>query len=148
MANRHEDDDEYLDVEAASYQPLTAVHPELDRRLRHTYVSLFLSESELSERRYGQAYDMLSISRGILPDRWLHESTSHSWARHPGGNGMDRKKRRSPPSTRRLERGRTTLDSIRHTGPQAGRRSSTKRRPEPSLVCAPRTATGLTQSGH
>ncbi|MDQ4068660.1 MAG: hypothetical protein M3203_04165, partial [Actinomycetota bacterium] len=68
MANRHEDDDEFLDVEAASYQPLTAVDPELDRRLRHTYVSLFLSESELSERRYGQAYEMLSISRGILPD--------------------------------------------------------------------------------
>jgi hypothetical protein len=29
---------------------------------------LFLSESELSERRYGQAYETLSISRRTLPD--------------------------------------------------------------------------------
>ena len=68
MNQSHDNEDEYLDVEAASYEPLALVDPELDRRLRDKYASLFLAESELSEKRHDEAFEMLSISRGVLPD--------------------------------------------------------------------------------
>ena len=68
MNQSHDNEDEYLDIEAASYEPLALVDPKLDRRLRDKYVSLFLAESELSEKRYDEAFEMLAISRGVLPD--------------------------------------------------------------------------------
>ncbi len=146
MANRHEDDDEHLTSRRRATSPSRQSTPNsTDAYGTRTSLCSCPSRSSASVDTVRHTKCCRSAGASCRTVGVFYESTSHSWAQRAGGNGMERKKRRLPPSTRRLERGRMTLDSTRRTGRQAGRRSSTKRRPEPSLICARRTATGPTR---
>src|SRR3954451_23438297 len=59
---------EYVDADDANYQALSTVDADLDERLRDRYVKLFLAQSGLSWQRYDQAFEMLSLARGVLPN--------------------------------------------------------------------------------
>ncbi len=126
--------------------PLTAVQPKLDRLLRHRYVSLFPSRSSASvdtvrhttaDYQPGHPARRSAYSTSRLPIHGLDILAGMGWIGRRGA----RLHRRggSHAGVRRWIRSGTRADRL-------GRRSSTKRRREPSLIrCTRRTATGPTR---
>ena len=63
-----EDDDNFLDVDAADYTSLASVDLELATVWRERFLDSFFSASRLSPKRRDQANELLTVKRGIAPD--------------------------------------------------------------------------------
>ncbi len=66
------DDDESRDVNEADCASLDGLNPDLASAMRSAYLDAFFDESKLSPLRRHQAWQMLTIDRGVFPDGSLN----------------------------------------------------------------------------